>query len=121
MWTLTKDDQQKNTQLLDKLRHLEAENAELKQSNRIFMSGPVVVFKWQNAVGWPVKYVTDNVIDIFGYTAEELCSGELLYAELIAAADIERVRAVCESTRSNKKIEGTYIEYRIIHKDGSQR
>ena len=96
---------------------LEQINEFLKQERNMFISGPVVVFKWQNKEGWPVEYVSHNVKDVFGYSAEELLSGKIPYAEIIHNEDIDRVSnevaAYSESGVENFK----HKPYRIIRKD----
>ena len=49
----------------------------------IFVKGPVVLFKWRNAAGWPVEYASPNVSEVFGYSAEEFLSGAVSYGQLI--------------------------------------
>lgn len=53
--------------------------------------GPVVVFRWGNAPGWPVEYVSPNVQALFGVTPEELISGKVSYASLVHPDDLERI------------------------------
>ena len=36
----------------------------------VFTKGPVVIFRWRNAVGWPVEAVSANVLEVLGYPAE---------------------------------------------------
>ena len=57
----------------------------------LFIRGPVVVFKWQNAPGWPVEYVSANAEEVFGYRTEQFLEGEVAYASLIHPDDLERV------------------------------
>ncbi len=98
-------------------KELEQTNKVLKQERNMFISGPVVVFKWQNKEGWPVEYVSPNVKNVFGYSAEELLSGKMPYAEIIHKKDIDRVSnevaAYSESDVENFK----HKPYRIIRKD----
>src|SRR5690349_20447999 len=50
-------------------RTIEALDARL-QERLLFSIGPVVVFRWRNAEGWPVEYVSQNVGELTGYTAD---------------------------------------------------
>jgi hypothetical protein len=34
------------------------------QERRLFEHGPVVVFRWRNAEGWPVEYVSPNMVNL---------------------------------------------------------
>ncbi len=58
---------------------------------RLFEKGPVVVFVWENAPGWPVSYVSKNVQELLGYTAEDFTSGRISYSDLIHPEDVDRV------------------------------
>ncbi len=53
--------------------------------------GPVVVFRWRNEPGWPVEFVTPNVLDMFGHSAESLLSGDVPYASVMHPDDLERI------------------------------
>lgn len=58
--------------LLEKQKQeLEAANKRLRESSVIISKSRAVVFLWSNREGWPVEYVSDNVENVFGYTAEE--------------------------------------------------
>lgn len=46
----------------------------LRQANLVVENSPAVLFRWRAAPGWPVDFVSKNVIQ-FGYTVEELVSG----------------------------------------------
>ncbi|MBU1076874.1 MAG: PAS domain S-box protein [Spirochaetes bacterium] len=89
----------------------------LKEFYSIINTTPVIVFLWKNAPHWPVEYVTDNVRDMFGYTAEEFLSGKVSYDEIIHPDDLPRV-AEEVSKYSRKKIRQKFfhIPYRIITK-----
>jgi len=59
----------------------------LKESHEIIKNSPVVVFLWKNAEGWPVELVSDNVKEVFGYTAEEFMSGKLAFEKVVYPKD----------------------------------
>ncbi len=82
-------------------------------------SSPAVLFRWKAAEGWPVELVSENVTQ-FGYTPEELLSGETPYSSLVHPDDMERVvREVQEYTAQG--VERFKQEYRIVTKDGDVR
>lgn len=83
----------------------------------LFSSGPVVVFRWRNAEGWPVEFVSANVTALTGHPLEEFRSGRLPYAGLIHADDIGRVTdEVVAGSASSAWFE--HAPYRIRHADG---
>ena len=65
--------------------------AELKEVRDIVASCPTVVFLCRNAPGWPTEVVTENVEQIFGWSAGEFMSGAVSYADLVHPEDRERV------------------------------
>ncbi|RLD58490.1 MAG: hypothetical protein DRJ05_07935 [Bacteroidetes bacterium] len=90
----------------------------IQQERNMFVSGPVVVFKWKNAESWPVEYVSPNVKEVFGFMAEEFLSGKIPYTDLISSEDIERVAnevAVNSKSGTNSFI---HQPYRVVRKDG---
>ena len=104
------------------LKHTEQELKQslnvLQQERNVFVAGPVVFFKWRNEEGWPVEYVSPNVIEVFGYSVEELTSGELSYAGLILSDDLNRV---ADEVAGIDKIDidsFAHLPYRIKRKDG---
>ena len=48
----------------------------LQEERKLFIGGPNVAFKWKAAEGWPVEYVSPNIVDQFGYTPEDFISGK---------------------------------------------
>jgi len=96
---------------------LAAANEVLRQERSMFTAGLVVVFKWKNEEGWPVEYVSPNVEAILGYSADELLSGDVGYAEIIPGEDLQRVAEEVEKY-SESGVEWFHHDpYRIIRKD----
>jgi PAS domain S-box-containing protein len=65
----------------------------LKEERDMFADGPVVVFRWDpdEEAGWPVEYVSRNVEDVFGYSPENLESGEVPYVDLLFDEELDRI------------------------------
>jgi len=76
---------------------------ELQHIFRIIQTNLFVVFVWENKPGWPIKYVTDNVSDIFGYTASELMNTEIQYSNIIYPEDLKELQQQ-RIAESEKKI-----------------
>jgi PAS domain S-box-containing protein len=107
---------------VSELRRTEQElkrvNEMLMEERNIFLRGYVVVFKWQNKEGWPVEYVSANVMDIFGCTAEDFLTGKVSYAEIIAEEDLERVANEVKHYSESGASSFAHEPYRIIRRDG---
>ncbi|MFH0983504.1 MAG: PAS domain-containing protein [Planctomycetota bacterium] len=93
---------------------------QLLRERRLFMGGPVVVFRWVAARGWPVEYVSPNVACLLGYTAEDFMSGRVLYAAIIHPDDLERI-AEEVARHSREAVPCFEQDYRIIRPDGGVR
>ncbi len=91
----------------------------LKEAYNIINKSPAVTFLWKNIEGWPVEFVSDNVIAVFGYSAVDFISGRVSYAEVVHPNDLERVGGEVASFSIGKEYERfTHEPYRIVTKDG---
>src|SRR5687767_1084784 len=89
------------------------------QERLLFLVGPVVMFRWVNAEGWPVEYVSPNIEALTGYPVEEFASGRRPYASVIHKDDLPRV---FEEVTSNSKGDGQWFvhqPYRMVRADGA--
>jgi PAS domain S-box-containing protein len=97
------------------------ENA-LQEAYSIINRSPAVAILWKNLEGWPVEFVSDNVMKLFGYTAEEFTSGQVSYSMTVHPDDLERVAEEVTTFSSEKERTGfVHKPYRIISKDGKVR
>jgi PAS domain S-box-containing protein len=97
----------------------QTENA-LNEAYSIINRSPAVAFLWKNSERWPVEFVSDNVTDLFGYSAEEFTSGQVSYADTVHPDDLKRV-ANEVTTFSNEYDRTVFVHepYRIISKQGN--
>ena len=80
-------------------------------------SNSSVSFLWKNGENWSLEFVSENVEDLFNYTADDFMRGEIKYSDLIHSDDIERVTQEV-ITQSNSDAKSFYHKpYRIITKD----
>ena len=91
----------------------------LRQANLVLENSPAVVFRWKVTTGWPVEMVSQNV-NQFGYTAEDLVSGTVPFAQMVHPEDLDRVD---RETHENiaRGADGFRLEYRLITKNGGVR
>ena len=103
-------------------RELEAANKHLREASAIINKSRAVAFLWSTRDGWPVEYVSDNVENVFGYTAEEFLTGHLVYSKVIHPEDLPRVTGEVKSYSMDPGREGfTHAPYRIVTKQGEVR
>lgn len=93
--------------------------SELERINFLVENSPVVLFSWKAAEGWPVEFVSKNIIQ-FGYHAESFISGERSYISIIFHEDLDRV-AKEVNFFSDSGADHFDQEYRIVTADGAVR
>jgi len=90
---------------------------ELKESKEIIEESGIVTFVWLNKKGWPIKYVSNNVVDIFGYSVQDFKSGKISYEKVIHPKDLSRVFQEVKENSENLKVKSfKHQPYRIITK-----
>lgn len=101
------------------LYSIEAEK-QRDEAFEIINLSPAVAFLWKNAEGWPVQFVSENVEEVFGYTAEELLSGQVSYASIIHPDDLSRVgEEVAAWSAQHDASSFEHFPYRIVDKHGA--
>lgn len=103
----------------DLTERLEAQQ-ELERERGLFVAGPTVVFRFRNAPGWPVEYVSPNVQGVLGHAVADLKTGRPALTDLIHPDDREQVvRSMRDAVRDN--IPHFEQRYRLRHGDGEWR
>ena len=87
----------------------------------LFSQGPVVIFRWSLAEGWPVEFVTENVAELFGHAAERFLNGAIAYASVIHPDDLAAVSAEVVEHLKNGPDAFKHADYRIVRSDGKER
>jgi PAS domain S-box-containing protein len=90
----------------------------IQQERNMFVSGRVVVFKWKNLPGWPVEYVSPNVQSVIGYSADNLMSGNIPYADIIVPSDLSRVAQEVKLYSESGVDSYEHQPYQILRNDG---
>ena len=91
----------------------------LREAYEIIKRSPAVTFLWKNIEGWPVEFVSENVMELLGYSADDLVSGRVLYVKVVHPDDLERVAGeVANFSIGKERKRFTHEPYRIVTKDG---
>lgn len=107
----------------------------LKEERRLFIGGPIVVFKWKaGEVSIPVLYVSPNVQDVFGYKPEDFTTGRITYSDIVHLSkkrdkkmkfwefiypeDRKIVKERGKRRQKGEEIKPSRYEFRVITKDG---
>ncbi len=91
----------------------------LRAHNLVLEASGIVLFRWRPEPGWPVALVSRNV-EQFGYTPDDLLSGDILFTHLVHHEDLPRVTEEVERYIAEGR-ESFEQEYRIVCRDGSSR
>ncbi len=91
---------------------------ELQEAYNIINRSSSVAFLWENSEGWPVKFVSENVEQLTGYSAADFTSGVISYAEIVDSDDLGRIGHEVEQAGNDLQHDDFEHEpYRIITKD----
>jgi PAS domain S-box-containing protein len=80
---------------------------------------PVVLFRWKATEGWPIAYVSKNIIQ-FGYSPEQLMGGDIHFSKLVHPEDLQRFNREMQRDHSCG-IDRFQMEHRIITSKGNVR
>lgn len=96
--------------------HQQRADKALKIANQVVNASPVVCFRWAATEGWPVIFVSENVVQ-WGYTPDELLAGKPDFAALVHPDDVARI--VNETVSKTAAGDTGYEqEYRVLTRDG---
>ncbi|WP_303787314.1 PAS domain-containing protein [Azovibrio restrictus] len=105
-------------------RRLEARIREatqaLEDERRLFVGGPVLTLVWAPEGGWPVRYVSENVRQVLGYTPEEMQAADKDFVAFIHPEDRPRVAEEVKDCLARGEASWEQ-RYRLLHKNGGVR
>ena len=89
-----------------------------EEASRILKISGMVAILWKNEKGWPIEFVSENIIEFTGYNAQEFYSGKASYLQLIHPEDKDRVNSEVKDFKKDKRSAFTHQPYRIVTKNG---
>ena len=90
----------------------------LSEANNIISRSRAVAFLWKNESGWPVEFVSENVKNLFGYSAQEFLDKKISYSQIIHGDDLERIAGEVASYSKKEGLQTfAHKPYRIITKN----
>lgn len=96
-------------------------NNELKNicfTQKLLEKSSIIQFIWKNEKYWPVKYVSNNVKNILGYSSNDFTSGKILYANIIHPTDLNQITNEIKKYSKLKQDLFEHKSYRLIAKNG---
>jgi PAS domain S-box-containing protein len=100
-------------------KELAQTRASLQRLQSIVDSSPAVVFLWRMEDNWPVEFVSQSV-EQFGYTPEELMSGQVSWPDMTCSEDIPRLEDEVTAHLASGDTQFDQ-EYRLITRSGEIR
>jgi PAS domain S-box-containing protein len=88
-----------------------------KLTDEIINSSSTVLFLWKNEDGYPAEFVSENVINLLGYSYTDFINGTINYNELIHPDCKARVNTEIKKNISQKSVKFQHQPYRIITKE----
>jgi diguanylate cyclase (GGDEF)-like protein/PAS domain S-box-containing protein len=92
---------------------------QLLRERQLFTKGPVTVFRCRAEHGWPIEYISET-ISHYGYNSDELITGNLMFASIVHASDVQRIiDSELQSGEDGARYIG--IDYRVMCANGDVR
>jgi two-component system cell cycle sensor histidine kinase/response regulator CckA len=113
--------QQRRTDVIEQLVY--ERTAELSESKRqldsLVHTLPGMAYRCRYEADLQVIYVSEGTLALTGYTAAEFTSGAIHFRDVTHPADVLRIRE--ETQNALKEHRSVEVEYRIRHRDGSEK
>jgi PAS domain S-box-containing protein len=113
---LRKKLEEKTDELISLKELNEKSNLSVNLAKYVVEKSDSVLFRWKASEGWPLEYVSDNILR-WGYTKEEFLSGTIIYSDIIHPDDLERI-TVEVTNYTESRIDNYVQQYRIFKKNG---
>ena len=104
------------------LERLNAEHALRASEHRLatlVANLPGFVYRCENTPGWPMQFLSEQVLALTGYAAEDFIAGRVHYSDLIHIDDRRRLWEAVQAALQEQQ--PFTLEYRIRHADGRER
>lgn len=92
---------------------------DLARARRVLDDLPGMVYRCENAPGWPMEFVSDGAIALVGVRPDELTSGSKSWAQVILPEDRERVWSGIQEALARR--EPFEVSYRIRDASGHEK
>jgi diguanylate cyclase (GGDEF)-like protein/PAS domain S-box-containing protein len=97
--------------------YVKTEN-QLRAEHDLFNQGPVAIFIWEVSNEWPICFASSNVINIFGYAAEDMLKPDFHYTHHIHPDDFVKTMVDVRLNMAQSKPKWEQV-YRFYKADGS--
>jgi len=91
---------------------------QLKEAYQIINESQIVACRWENTKGRPLQFVSENVVQLTGYSKDDFLSDKITFHQMIHPEDIDEVQHEIIHNSQQSDITGFIHEpYRIITKN----
>jgi len=98
---------------------LEHFNSLMEFESRLFVNGPVIVFKCKANENFDVEYISSNVINHFGYSSYDFISKKISFKDIVWKKDFNRIKRRLNELKTNQKAFFHEDEFAVTVKDNT--
>lgn len=99
-------------------REISALNELIAFERNLFVSGPGIIAKLRNELGWPVEYISANIQELAGYEADDFQRHGLTYSSIIEPGFLPYFVSESEQASLENRVSFKRSPYRIIDRQG---
>lgn len=99
---------------------IQAATRALEDERRLFVGGPVITVVWGPEAGWPVRYISDNVTQILGYSPAQMTAPGQRFSDHVHPEDRELLVRQVEAHLASRAASWEQ-HYRLLTREGQVR
>ena len=89
-------------------------NQQISYEHELFLTGPGVIAKLRNELGWPIEFISANVEELLGYRPAYFEAGKTTFSSIIAADYLERYTQETHQADQDRLITFKRSPYQVI-------
>ena len=102
-------------------RQISALNEQIALERNLFVSGPGIIVKLRNELGWPVDYISPNAEALLGYKPEAFRDTRLTFSSLIEPGYLPQYANETEQADLHKHDTFKRSAYQVIDREGNRK
>lgn len=93
----------------------------LQSLEKLFDKGDSILFRWRADAFWSIEYVSENVLTLLGFSAEEFMSNKIDYISCIDKSIVTRIQSEVTKASQSGVDFFKHEPYKIITKDKKEK
>ncbi|MEW8332733.1 MAG: diguanylate cyclase [Candidatus Thiodiazotropha sp.] len=102
-------------------RQLQRLNQQISAEHDLFLSGPSIIAKLRNELGWPVEFISANVQELLGYEPETFTNGSLSFSNIIDPGHLQHYFHENVQAEQDRAINFKRSPYKIVDRDKKRK